>query len=145
MHNGVQIVISTDCKSATINYQMVIASYLNWLRAVTVRGVQGGHLIGHPNYWYATISFSLFNTERSVYFSLELKDATRLVFCIAIHLVYFQPLNHTTCFFLTERKTLESRKDIENNLTDKTEQVTFENRKQSHNSNSARFIRNFKW
>ncbi len=83
---------------------MIIGSYLNWLRAVTVRGVQGGtghpwHLIGHPNYWYATISFSLFNTERSVYFSLELKDATRLVFCIAIHLVYFQPLNHTTCFF----------------------------------------------
>ncbi len=54
------------------------------------------HLIGHPKNVYATISFhSLFNrrpTERSVYFSRELKDAshaTRLVFRIALHRVNF--------------------------------------------------------
>ncbi len=94
-----------------------------------------GHPGCHPKNVYATISFSLFNhTEISIYFSLELKDVsmTRLVFRIALRLVYFQPptSSRATCLF-TEWKTSQSREDIDNELTDTTEKVTYNNMKQS--------------
>ncbi len=76
------------------------------------RGVQDGtghpwHLIGHPGCHpknkYA-ISFSLFNrTEKSVYFSLELKDVS-VVFRITLHRVYFQYLTRHTFIFLRSEK-----------------------------------------
>ncbi len=82
----------------------------------------------HPKNVYATISFDLFNrTEISIYFSLELKDAsvTRLLLSITLRLAHFSRYRAARLF--TEWKTSQSREDITNELMDMTEHVPYNN------------------
>ncbi len=95
-----------------------------FLHAHSQRGIQGGtghswHRIGHPFHFLYLIILDV--------------SVTHLVFHIVLCLVHFQPLTRTLLrhMFIYGVKKSQSREDIDNELMDTTEQVTYNNMKQS--------------
>ncbi len=105
------------------------------------RGVQGGTgtmsvALDTPDIWSATpiINMLLFHFLywKKAFISIS-NLRMRRIWSGVPHRASSHPFpaSHVHIHFLTEWKTLQSREDTDNELTDKTEQVTFDNRKQS--------------